>query len=337
MHCPACQRDVPESSRYCLACGARVDASHAPTLTVAAADRLPLSDALDGAQFVPGTMLAGRYRIVGLLGRGGMGEVYRAEDLKLGQAVALKFLPKEVSRRADRLARFHQEVRLARQVSHPNVCRVYDIGETDAQHFLSMEYIDGEDLASLLRRIGRLPPDKALELARQLCAGLAAAHDRGVLHRDLKPANVLIDGRGRARLADFGLADLTDQQRDAPEMAGTPGYMAGRTATAPSRRRDHVRTRRSNGPSGPPAREQPRDAACAGGGTGGAGASVLRVSSSRRISGDESGTRRAALPGPTGEVFQHPRSVLHRGFRSVPPIDGVPQNAVLGRHCAKGL
>ena len=226
MQCPACRRDVPESSRFCLACGARVDPSQGPTLTVAVADRLPSSDALDGAQFIPGTMLAGRYRIVGLLGRGGMGEVYRAEDLKLGQAVALKFLPKEVTHRADRLARFHQEVRLARQVSHPNVCRVHDIGETGGQHFLSMEYIDGEDLASLLRRIGRLPSDKALELARQLCAGLAAAHDRRVLHRDLKPANVLIDGRGGAHLADFGLADLTDERRDPPEIAGTPGYMA---------------------------------------------------------------------------------------------------------------
>ena len=171
-------------------------------------------------------MLSGRYRIVGLLGRGGMGEVYRADDLKLGQAVALKFLPKQLTHRADRLARFHQEVRLARQVSHPNVCRVHDIAEAGGQHFLSMEYIDGEDLASLLRRIGRLPSDKALELARQLCAGLAAAHERKVLHRDLKPANVLIDGRGRAHLVDFGLADLTEGRRDAPEIAGTPGYMA---------------------------------------------------------------------------------------------------------------
>ena len=225
MQCPACRRDVPESSRFCLACGARVDGSQAPTLT-AAAGSPPSPDTLDGAQFIPGTMLAGRYRIVGLLGRGGMGEVYRAEDLKLGQAVALKFLSKEVTDRADRLARFHQEVRLARQVSHPNVCRVHDIAETGGQHFLSMEYIDGEDLASLLRRIGRLPSDKALELARQLCAGLAAAHERKVLHRDLKPANVLIDGRGRAHLADFGLANLTDQRRDTREVAGTPGYMA---------------------------------------------------------------------------------------------------------------
>ncbi len=225
MQCPACRHDVPESSRFCLACGARVDTSQAPTLT-AATGSSSSSDALDGAQFIPGTMLAGRYRIVGLLGRGGMGEVYRAEDLKLGQPVALKFLSREVTDRADRLVRFHQEVRLARQVSHPNVCRVHDIAETGGQHFLSMEYIDGEDLASLLRRIGRLPSDKALELARQLCAGLAAAHDRKVLHRDLKPANVLIDGRGWAHLADFGLANLTDQRRDTREIAGTPGYMA---------------------------------------------------------------------------------------------------------------
>jgi serine/threonine-protein kinase len=225
MRCPACGRVVPESRRSCLACGARIDSSQVLTRTVAEGSPPP-SDALDGAQFVPGTMLAGRYRIVGLLGRGGMGEVYRAEDLKLGQPVALKFLSKEVTDRADRLARFHQEVRLARQVSHPNVCRVHDIAETGGQHFLSMEYVDGEDLASLLRRIGRLPSDKALELARQLCAGLAAAHDRKVLHRDLKPANVLIDGRGRAHLADFGLANLSDERRDTREVAGTPGYMA---------------------------------------------------------------------------------------------------------------
>jgi len=106
------------------------------TLTGSAAHRRLSSNALDGAQFVPGTMLVDRYRIVGLLGRGGMGEVYRAEDLKLGQPVALKFLPKAMTHRPDRLARFHQEVRLARQVSHPNVCRVHDIGETGGQHFL---------------------------------------------------------------------------------------------------------------------------------------------------------------------------------------------------------
>ena len=171
-------------------------------------------------------MLGGRYRVVGLLGRGGMGEVYRADDLKLGQSVALKFLPAVVERDPDRLARFLNEVKIARQISHPNVCRVYDVGELDGQHYLSMEYVDGEDLAGLLRRIGRLPGDKAIQIARQLCAGLAAAHDKGVLHRDLKPANVMLDGEGRVRITDFGLAAIVGEVAGADVHAGTPGYMA---------------------------------------------------------------------------------------------------------------
>src|ERR1051325_2547069 len=133
MRCRDCGQTVPEASHYCPSCGARLGASRASTLTIDAAGRPPSSDSLDGARFVPGDMLAGRYRIVGLLGRGGMGEGYRAEDLKLAQAVALKSPPRDGADRADRLARFHQEVRLARQVSHPNVCRVHDIGEADGQ------------------------------------------------------------------------------------------------------------------------------------------------------------------------------------------------------------
>jgi serine/threonine-protein kinase len=115
-------------------------------------------------------MLGGRYRVVGLLGRGGMGEVYRADDLTLGQAVALKFLPASVERDQGRLQRFLNEVKIARQISHSNVCRVYDVGEVEGHHYLSMEYVDGEDLASLLRRIGRLPQEKAVQVARQICA-----------------------------------------------------------------------------------------------------------------------------------------------------------------------
>ena len=227
MQCATCLADIPGKSAFCPTCGASVAGSGTPTFTTAPERvRPPSTDPIDDSRFIPGTMLAGRYRIVALIGRGGMGEVYRAEDLKLGQPVALKFLPDGMANHSDRLARFHQEVRVARQVSHPNVCRVYDIGEADGQHFLSMEYVDGEDLASLLRRIGRLPAAKATELARQVCAGLAAAHDRGVLHRDLKPANVLIDGRGRARIADFGLAGFAEERRDGQGIAGTPGYMA---------------------------------------------------------------------------------------------------------------
>jgi hypothetical protein len=177
-------------------------------------------------RFLPGAVLAGRYRIVALLGKGGMGEVYRADDLTLGQPVALKFLPEAAVQNEDFLARFRNEVRTARRVSHPNVCRVYDVGEVDGQTFLSMEYVDGEDLTSLLRRIGRLPVDKALQIGRQLCAGLAEAHREGVLHRDLKPGNVMLDGRGHALITDFGLAGLAEQIEGADIRSGTPAYMA---------------------------------------------------------------------------------------------------------------
>jgi eukaryotic-like serine/threonine-protein kinase len=183
-------------------------------------------DSIDDARFVPGTILADRYRIVGLLGKGGMGEVYRADDLKLSQPVALKFLPDRYLSDGAALARFHREVRVARQVTHRNVCRVYDIGEIDGKHFLSMEFIKGEELSSLLRRIGRFPSDKALQIARQICAGLAAAHENGILHRDLKPSNVMIDGDGNARLTDFGIAGLAEEIRDDEISAGTPAYMA---------------------------------------------------------------------------------------------------------------
>ncbi|HZF08199.1 MAG TPA: serine/threonine-protein kinase [Thermoanaerobaculia bacterium] len=175
-------------------------------------------------QFPPGAVLASRYRIVALLGYGGMGEVYRANDLKLGQPVALKFLDPVRAADAAARARFHREVRLARQISHPNVCRVFDLGEVDGQSFLSMEYVDGEDLSVLLRRIRRLPADKATELARQFAAGLAAIHESGLLHRDLKPANLMIDGRGRARITDFSVAVLAGERRISN--AGTPAYMA---------------------------------------------------------------------------------------------------------------
>src|SRR6516165_2914394 len=206
-----------------------------PDATAAHQPNPPTASAAE--RFAPGTLLAGRYRIVAALGKGGMGEVYRADDLTLGQSVALKFLPAELARDPERLARFHAEVRIARQVSHPHVCRVYDVGEADGQPFLTMEYVDGEDLAALLRRIGRLPEEKGVELARQLCLGLAAAHERGVIHRDLKPANVLIDGRGQVRLTDFGLATAAGTVEDV--RSGTPAYqapeqLAGREVTSRS-------------------------------------------------------------------------------------------------------
>ncbi|MGK2858339.1 MAG: serine/threonine-protein kinase, partial [Thermoanaerobaculia bacterium] len=190
--------------------------------TVARDPRTPLPSY---ERFSPGDVLDERYRIVALLGKGGMGEVYRADDLKLGQPVALKFLPHDVFHPAA-LERLYSEVRLGRRISHPNVCRLYDIGEWKGNHFVTMEYIDGEDLASLLRRIGELPRGKAVELAQNICAGLAAAHGIGVVHRDLKPANIMIDGRGHAIITDFGLAALAEELEGRSETAGTPEYMA---------------------------------------------------------------------------------------------------------------
>jgi serine/threonine-protein kinase len=239
MACPQCGAAITEGAQFCSRCGQPINAA-----TVGSAEQatfagtglqatppnegsssgwLTASDSISHGRFAPGAVLDGRYRIIGLLGRGGMGEVYRADDLRLGQPVALKFLPDQVGHDPVRLAQFHNEVRTARQVSHPNICRVYDIGEVGGQLYLSMEFVAGEDLASSIRRIGRFPEDKAIELARQLCAGLAAAHERGVVHRDLKPANVMLDDAGKVRVMDFGLASVGTVS---DVRAGTPAYMA---------------------------------------------------------------------------------------------------------------
>jgi serine/threonine-protein kinase len=224
--CPSCNEAVAGAGRFCASCGAALGAS--AIATVAMAERKPPSSSsgTDEGRFPAGTVLGERYRILGLLGRGGMGEVYRAFDLKLDQTVALKFLPAATARDSRLLERFRGEVRVARQVSHRNVCRVHDIGEADGAAFISMEYVDGEDLGSLLRRIGRLPGDKAIEFSRRLCAGLAAAHEKGVLHRDLKPANIMIDGRGQVLIMDFGLAAAADAIAGRDIRSGTPAYMA---------------------------------------------------------------------------------------------------------------
>jgi len=232
LRCPRCGADLPSTASYCPKCGANADSlatldSNPATPDAPAASQRNLLDtpALDQGRFIPGQILAERYRIVALLGKGGMGEVYRADDLRLSQPLAMKFLPAALTRDGAALARFHREVRVARQVSHVNVCRVFDVGESGGLPFLTMEYIDGEDLASLLKRIGRLPQDKAIEISRQLCAGLAAAHEAGVLHRDLKPANVMLDKRGKVRITDFGLAGVTTAAGD-ETLGGTPAYMA---------------------------------------------------------------------------------------------------------------
>lgn len=185
---------------------------------------LPPPDPRDGSALAPGLVVNGRYRITSLIGKGGMGAVYRADDLVLRQPVALKFISGQPSARA--IERLTDEVRIGRRITHPNVCRLHDIVEWEGRRFLVMEFVEGEDLSSLLARMGRLPHKTAERVAHDLAAGLAAAHAEGIVHRDLKPGNVMIDGRGRARITDFGLAIAVADAGEHAEVAGTPAYMA---------------------------------------------------------------------------------------------------------------
>src|SRR5215218_561157 len=187
--CPACSGHIrAKSSIRCPFCGVSLTASETRTAAgIVTRHASPLPDASGSfltatgdARFAPGHVFAARFRIVSLLGRGAMGEVYRADDLRLGQPVALKLLTDLGPIRRDALARFTREVRLARTIAHPSVCRVFDIGEAEDWDYLSMEYVDGETLVSVRERIGHLPPEKAYDVARQLCAGLAAAHERPI-------------------------------------------------------------------------------------------------------------------------------------------------------------
>ncbi len=180
-------------------------------------------DAPPHEPLAPGALFAGRYRVVAALGRGSMGVVYRAVDERLGQTVALKVLRTSSPARREQLVR---EVRLARQVTHPAVCRVYDFEEAGHECFLTMELVDGENLATLLLRVGRLAPDRVLAIAREVLDGLAEAHASGVLHRDLKPANLLMNAAGRVCITDFGIATGGEPGAALALPAGTPAYMA---------------------------------------------------------------------------------------------------------------
>ena len=216
--CSSCRAAIDTHDRFCRACG-----------TPVVSDGREIEE-----RFRPGTLFAGRFRIVSLLGRGQSGEVYRAEDLELGQTVALKFLT-GLRLNADARWQVRTQVALARQIAHPNVCRVYDMGESQGDVYLSMEYVDGESLTTLLARIGRLPVEKSLEIGRKLAIGLAAAHAKGVLHRHLEPRNIMIDGRGEVRIMDVGLGVAA---LDAVPSGGhasaymAPERLAGHQATA---------------------------------------------------------------------------------------------------------
>lgn len=213
--------DASESSARALLALGLLDEDGDQSLLVTA-----VRTGVEDVHLTPGAIVAGRFRITALVGRGGMGDVYRADDLKLGQVVALKFLPSSSGADPAMVRLFYDEVRIGRQVAHPNVCRIYDLLEVDGRPAIAMEFVEGEDLASLLGRAGQLPYATALQIARDVCAGVEAAHEKRVIHGDLKPSNIMIDGRGRARITDFGLSRLAEEHADGTRIAGTIAYMA---------------------------------------------------------------------------------------------------------------
>jgi len=222
MKCPRCQNDNPEGTRYCGRCGRELPASGETVAAGTATFQTP-SKGLER-----GTTFARRFEIIEEIGKGGMGTVYKAYDSKIREVVALKLLKPEIASDVEIIERFRNELKLARQVSHRHVCRMYDLGEEWLSIYISMEYVPGEDLKSFIRRSGHLNETKALGLARQILEGLVEAHRLGVIHRDLKPQNIMIDREGNAKIMDFGIARSlhTKGVTGTGVIIGTPEYMA---------------------------------------------------------------------------------------------------------------
>jgi len=178
--------------------------------------------------FTRGSQFAQRYEIIEELGRGGMGQVYRVEDTKIREEIALKLIKPEISLDLKTIERFQNELKTARKISHRHVCRMFDLGEDRGLHYITMEYVDGEDLKNLIRRVGRLDTDTAIKIGKQICQGLSEAHRLGVIHRDLKPSNIMIDREGNVRIMDFGIARSlrTKGLTGSGIMIGTPEYMS---------------------------------------------------------------------------------------------------------------
>ncbi|MBN1939181.1 MAG: protein kinase [Candidatus Aminicenantes bacterium] len=233
MKCPSCQSDNTPDSRFCSRCATPLlpdtptpvspgpfptgEASEITKTMIASIDRLQR-----------GQLFAGRYEIIEEVGRGGMGRVYKAFDRQIKEPVALKLLKPEIGFNEKAVERFKNELRYARRIAHPRVCRLYDLGESGLTHYLTMEFVEGEDLKAFIRRSDHLTTPKAVDIGRQVAEGLAEAHRLGVVHRDLKPQNVMIDREGQAKIMDFGLARFaeSDGLTGSGLMLGTPEYMS---------------------------------------------------------------------------------------------------------------
>jgi len=223
MKCPRCQLENSGDSTYCGRCGSRLAGSFEEPQTVATRAYVPLQLELE-----VGTMFAGRYQVLEELGRGGMGKVYKVVDREVNEKIAIKILKPEISLDEKIIERFRNELKLARKISHPNVCRMYDLSKEKGMYFITMEYISGEDLKSTVLRVGQLSVGKTLAIARQICKGLAEAHKMGIVHRDLKPHNIIIDREGDVHILDFGIARSMKTQgiTGSGVTIGTPEYMS---------------------------------------------------------------------------------------------------------------
>jgi serine/threonine protein kinase/Tfp pilus assembly protein PilF len=220
--CPKCQEDNPSDSKYCKECATPLPPSEEPQASVTKTIETPQEE------LTRGTVFASRYEIIEELGKGGMGRVYRVEDKKIKEEVALKLIRPEVASDKKTIERFSNELKMARKIAHRNVCRMYDLGEEKGIHYITMEYIPGEDLKRLIKKVGQFNAGKTIFMARQVCEGLAEAHRFGVVHRDLKPQNIMIDEDGNARIMDFGIARTVKGKgiTGAGVMIGTPEYMS---------------------------------------------------------------------------------------------------------------
>lgn len=221
IHCPKCNTANPDNSRFCSECGTQlIPPKDMPVHTMTLETPVPA--------LTRGTLFAGRYEIIEELGTGGMGKVYRVEDTKAKEEIALKLLKPEIAADKKTIERFRNELTTARKIRHKNICGMYDIGEEEGTFFITMEYVPGEDLRSFLRRSKKLTVETAVSIGMQICAGLAEAHKLGVVHRDLKPGNIMIDTEGNVRVMDFGIARSLRAKTAtvAGMMVGTPEYMS---------------------------------------------------------------------------------------------------------------
>jgi len=242
--CPKCQAANPETQRFCGECGTALAAVRGPDLASSKSSpgygptfpeydcplpKLPAETLLMPVrELATGSIFAGRYQVIEELGKGGMGRVYKVFDTDVKEKVALKLLRPEIAADNETIERFSNELKLARKIRHKNVCGMFDLGKAEGALYLTMEFVSGEDLKRLIRRMGQFPTGKAVSIAAQISEGLSAAHHLGIVHRDLKTSNIMVDEEGNARIMDFGIARALKEKgiTGAGVIIGTPEYMS---------------------------------------------------------------------------------------------------------------